>query len=225
MQLYCCLICLLERKQTVTKVETTTPCPLQDRALWLRQAKMKSDDAVKMSQRGASAKWTSNCVKPSANNWWTCMLFTADSGNRTSMFTHHLHFGSKILYASWVELSWFDLTWVEPILFRLEFQCETVTEPLYGSYTRGMVTCFAIRLNSAGYVELWLCLSGCMSNSLQNCTGISMYIHIFLCRMWDMEVSWEGFCKVVLGMLMFGCSSFPCPSRTVALTRTGIVCV
>ena len=24
---------------------------------------------------------------------------------------------------------------------------------------------------------------------------------------------------------MFGCSSFPCPSRTVALTRTGIVCV
>jgi len=130
MQLYCCLICLLERKQTVTKVETTTPCPLQDRALWLRQAKMKSDDAVKMSQRGASAKWTSNCVKPPANNWWTCMLFTADSGNRTSMFTHHLHFGSKILYASWVELSWFDLTWVEPILFRLEFQCETVTEPL-----------------------------------------------------------------------------------------------
>ena len=24
---------------------------------------------------------------------------------------------------------------------------------------------------------------------------------------------------------MFGCSCFPCPSRTVALTRTGIVCV
>ena len=39
-----------------------------------------------------------------------------------------------------------------------------------------------------------------------------------------MEFSWENFCTVVLGTLMFGCSSsFPCPSRTVALTRTGIV--
>ena len=44
-------------------------------------------------------------------------------------------------------------------------------------------------------------------------------------QMWDMEVSWRGLCKVVLGMLMFGCCSFPCPSRTVALTWTGIVCV
>ena len=30
---------------------------------------------------------------------------------------------------------------------------------------------------------------------------------------------------IVLGTLMFGCSSFPCPSRTVTLTRTGLVCV
>jgi len=126
-----------------------------------------------------------------------------------------------------VESSWVDLTWLELSRYYLgwNFNARPLPNHCYGSYTRGMDTCFAIRLNSAGYVELWLCLSGCMSNSLQNCTGISMYIHIFLCRMWDMEVSWEGFCKVVLGILMFGCSSFPCPSRTVALTRTGIACV
>ena len=35
-----------------------------------------------------------------------------------------------------------------------------------------------------------------------------------------MEFSWENFCTVVLGTLMFGCISFPCPSPTVALTRT-----
>ena len=57
------------------------------------------------------------------------------------------------------------------------------------------------------------------------CTGNFPFIMVSGGQIWDMELSWEGFCKVVLGMLMFGCSSFPCPSRTVALTRTGIVCV
>ena len=57
------------------------------------------------------------------------------------------------------------------------------------------------------------------------CTGNFPFIMVSGGQMWDMEVSWEGFCKVVLGMLMFGCSGFPCPSRTVPLTRTGIVCV
>ena len=57
------------------------------------------------------------------------------------------------------------------------------------------------------------------------CTGNFPFIMVSGGQIWDMELSWEGFCKVVLGMLMFGCCSFPCPSRTVALTRTGIVCV
>ena len=36
--------------------------------------------------------------------------------------------------------------------------------------------------------------------------------------------TWSSHAKTLymLGTLMFGCSSFPCPSRTVALTRTGI---
>ena len=41
-------------------------------------------------------------------------------------------------------------------------------------------------------------------------------------QLWNMEFSWKNFCTVVLETLMFGCNSFPCPSRTVALTRTGI---
>ena len=57
------------------------------------------------------------------------------------------------------------------------------------------------------------------------CTGNFPFIMVSGGQNWDMELSWEGFCKAVLGMLMFGCSSFPCPSRTLALTRTGIVCV
>ena len=43
------------------------------------------------------------------------------------------------------------------------------------------------------------------------------------CQTWSSHE--ESFCTVVLGTLMFGCSCFPCPSRTVALTRTGIVCL
>ena len=38
----------------------------------------------------------------------------------------------------------------------------------------------------------------------------------------DMEFSWKNFCTVVFGTLMLGCDNFPCPSRTVALTRTGL---
>ena len=57
------------------------------------------------------------------------------------------------------------------------------------------------------------------------CTGKFPLIMVSGGQMWDMQVSWKGFCKVVLGMLMSGCSSFPCPSRTIVLTRTGIVCV
>ena len=54
------------------------------------------------------------------------------------------------------------------------------------------------------------------------CTGNFPLIMVSGGQLWDMEFSWENFCTVVLGMLMFGGSSFPCPSRTVALTRTGI---
>ena len=43
------------------------------------------------------------------------------------------------------------------------------------------------------------------------------------CETWSSHE--KSFCTVVLGTLMFGCSCFPCPSRTVALTRTGIVCL
>ena len=41
------------------------------------------------------------------------------------------------------------------------------------------------------------------------CTGNFPFIMVSGGQIWDMELSWEGFCKVVLGMLMFGCSSFP----------------
>ena len=33
----------------------------------------------------------------------------------------------------------------------------------------------------------------------------------------------KNFCTVMLGTLVFGGNNFLCPSRTVALTRTGIV--
>ena len=57
------------------------------------------------------------------------------------------------------------------------------------------------------------------------CTGKLPLIMVSGSQMWDMELSWESFCTVVLGTLMFGCSSFPCPSWTVALTGTGFACV
>lgn len=44
-------------------------------------------------------------------------------------------------------------------------------------------------------------------------------------QFWHMLFSCENICKVVLGTLMFGGSSSPCPSQTVAWTRKGIVCV
>ena len=41
-----------------------------------------------------------------------------------------------------------------------------------------------------------------------------------------MEFSWKNFViTAVPGKLMFGCTNFPCPSRTIALSRTRIVCL
>ena len=77
---------------------------------------MKNDEQVKISHRGASAKWTSNCVKPWVNNWWTCMRFTANTGNHAWCLhtTSMLHRKCSMqVESSWVELNWVELSWVQ----------------------------------------------------------------------------------------------------------------